>query len=198
MSIAVAYTRPAKVPGEFLDTMLQVRRDSRVREIARKKVSGSRLATTRNVLTRWFLDETRSSHLWWIDSDMSFQAEPVLTALLDAGQPIVAAHCRGMNEDGTTFPAALVREGERLRRITDKEMRGNRLQVFSVGMACTLIEREVLETLGTGIFWPYALLELFGQDCGEDTVFCHRAAEKGFAAYVLPGTKVGHVKEIVV
>jgi len=73
--------------------------------------------------------------------------------------------------------------------------------VAGLGCGFTLIKRKVLNDLadsrgGTARLWPYAET---GEEegFGEDLTFGLRAKELGFDSWLVPASKVGHIKEVV-
>lgn len=65
------------------------------------------------------------------------------------------------------------------------------VEVAAVGMACTLIDCNVLKALPPPWFLPEGKL-------GEDMIFCKRASDKGFKSYCDTTMVVGHVGEKVI
>lgn len=64
--------------------------------------------------------------------------------------------------------------------------------VGMVGAGFTLIHRDVFGALGEDAFSALSPIH------GEDVSFCWRAREAGFTPRLVPGSKPGHVKQVVV
>jgi hypothetical protein len=200
----MCYLHPGWVPHEFVESQLSVlrSRDDVIRVAAQ---SGPGIARNRNLLAGWFLQESKADWLLWVDSDMVFTAEH-LEALLAYEEPLIAAHALRVNPaDRTTAPAAVLRQadGSFLPVKCDPEYTG-KVAVDGVGMAFTLVHRDVYEAVGVATGHPHR--ERFAEPItaemkpflvGEDVSFCLHAAEKGYQPHLAQDVRVGHVKSAV-
>lgn len=170
--------------------------------------TGPLLSKARNTLLNYFLQGDYDYFLW-ADTDIEFDYEDlavlmqsnrdiagsVYLALDSKGEP-VCAHL--LEKDGSPgvyadVPLSLCYE--------DDGAPKEEVRVSGLGCGFTLIKREVIQRLadqkgGIKRLWPYAET---GEDegFGEDLTFGLRAAEMGFDSYLIPKSKVGHIKEIV-
>lgn len=195
VTVAIATVCPGLVTLEYHQSVLGLRSDPRVGPIAALR-SRANISEQRNELVRWFLS-TDADHLWFLDADMQVDSD-TLTALLAADVPIAMALTFGVNEGGSTFPVGKAYGEEGIRSLTMHDLYRDVVEVWAVGMGCTLVKREVLRELGVGIFWPFQETELHGQAVSEDVAFSRRAWTKGFTSYIVTGTVAGHVKSVVI
>ena len=173
--------------------------------------TGPLLSRARNRLVQQFLEGTYDYFLW-TDTDITFAYED-LALLMQLDKDIAGSVY--LTLDGQDQPTVAhleldpeAEEGSpRYRDVpvhSCYDENSNPKEPFVVsGLGCgfTLIKREVLVALavshgGTARLWPYAET---GEEegFGEDLTFCLRAAELGFESWVVPASKVGHTKEIV-
>lgn len=215
MRITIGYLHDGTVRAEFMDSVMgTVRRKRGVEWHMVSMRSGADITRKRNALFRHVAESPPvPDYLWWLDSDMvvPFDAADYLTADRYDENTIVAGLSCIVNEDMTKRPAFRVwsRDRQALFPGTWHDVRkaqedGAAIEVAAVGMACTLIPRNVLEKMAgpTEDLWPYAELtwpEVMGRGTTEDDVtFCLRADGLGFKVMVDPDVVVGHVKDAVV
>ena len=207
-TIFLGYCRP-RSPGvihaRFLDSMLElIARSSGKFGIRPTAIeTGPLLSRARNSLLSAFLDTTDDFFLW-VDSDIIFGIED-LEALLSLNFPIAGSVYYTLDQQGIPVCAHLDelkdQPGEYksvdLSRLYDAESKPMDPFVISgLGMGFTLIKREVIEALAPiKRLWPFAETDI-DHGYGEDLTFCLRAKEKGFLSYIVPQSKVGHIKEI--
>lgn len=200
----MCYLHPGWVPHEFVESQLSVlrSRDDIIRVAAQ---SGPGIARNRNLLAGWFLQESDAEWLLWVDSDMVFTAEH-LEKLLNANEPLIAAHALRVNPaTRETAPAAVNRQPDgSFTPVKVREGARGVIGVDGVGMAFTLVHRDVYESVGAETGHPHR--ERFAEPItsemkpflvGEDVAFCLSAQEKGFAPMLHQGVRVGHVKSAV-
>jgi GT2 family glycosyltransferase len=196
----MAYLHPGWVPHEFVESQLDVlrSRDDVIRVAAQ---SGPGIARNRNLVAGWFINSD-ADWLLWVDSDMVFTADDV-KALLATEEPLIAAHALRVNTtDHSTAPAAVKRLEDGTFepvKVDDQEWYPHEfIPVAGVGMAFTLIHRDVYEAVGVAQGHPHR--ERFTEDgvlVGEDVGFCLFAKEKGYQPKLAPGVRVGHVKAAI-
>lgn len=176
--------------------------------------SGPFLVKARNELLKHFLMKSTADYAWFIDTDQHVDLD-VLPKLLDAGKDVISPVVYGMVEGERFLPfhfntgvevsddGELTGRQKMLRNVDATELEsspGNLLQVYSVGMACTLIKREVVEKLGIDVprMWPFGHESYQDQLLGEDVTFCHRANEAGFKVWVRKDARIGHWKHFLI
>lgn len=210
-TIFVGYVRP-RFPGmvyaRFSDSLWALAAASSglygMRPIAME--SGPLLSRARNNLLRYFLDETDDEYFLSVDTDIIFYPSDLL-ALLAADKPIcgsiyltldeqeekVCAHLDEVSGDAGTYKDVSL---ERL--VSPEGTPEPPFEISGLGMGFTLIKREVIQELSPiKALWPFAESDE-EHGYGEDLTFCLRAKDKGFSSWIIPQTKVGHIKAIVI
>ena len=171
--------------------------------------TGPLLSKARNVLLGYFM-EGDYDYFLWADTDIEFDwqdlavlmqsnrdiAGSVYLTLDSSGEPVCAHLLEKEGSPGVyaDVPLSLCYEDDG----TPKE----EVRVSGLGCGFTLIKRNVIQALsdqkgGIKRLWPYAET---GEDegFGEDLTFGLRAAEIGFDSYLIPKSKVAHIKEIAI
>ena len=174
--------------------------------------SGPLLSRARNLLVQQFLEGDYDYFLWtdtdiiytWDDLAVLLQSDKdiagsVYLTLDGQNQPVVAHLQEDLGGDDG--------ERKRYRDVPLSDCYGDDSSpkepfvVAGLGCGFTLIKREVLVALaeshgGTARLWPYAET---GEEegFGEDLTFGLRAAELGYNSWLVPASRVGHIKEIV-
>lgn len=125
------------------------------------------------------------SHLFFVDSDMSFPGD-TLERLLEQDKDVIGAPYNYRFLPLTTTVKFL---GEN-KELVKKEMPKETFEVYAVGMGCTLIKMSILEKLNK----PYFLIKRSMADIEftEDVYFCEKAREAGFSIWCDPKIKVEH------
>ena len=189
INVAIGYVHQGTLRAEFVESLFKVTQSTDIVRIA--KDCGALISRGRNEVVRAFLNQTDCTHLWFVDTDMVFDATH-LHRLAQADRPIVSALYYGIHQNGERFPVAHhIHEG----RIVRARPKGNIAEVDAVGMGCCLIKREVLEALNEPE--PYAFFQETtwnDQPVGEDVTFCLRAQRAGHKSYVATKVRAGHVK----
>jgi hypothetical protein len=166
-------------------------------------VSGcSVVSRVRNIIANEFL-ESQAEHLLMIDSDMTFNADDIFRMLAwSQTKPIVAAVGVARKKEKVYFSSLDQDEDNNI--IMD---RMGLVKVKRVGTGFIMIQRKVFETMRDAHpEWKYMdqntgkMLQSFFDFkstpegyVGEDYVFCDRAHEHGFTAWVDPTIKLGHM-----
>jgi len=166
-------------------------------------VSGcSVVSRVRNIIANEFL-ESQAEHLLMIDSDMTFNADDIFRILAwSQTKPIVAAVGVARKKEKVYFSSLDQDEDNNI--IMD---RMGLVKVKRVGTGFIMIQRKVFEVMRDAHpEWKYMdqntgkVLQSFFDFkstpdgyVGEDYVFCDRAHEHGFTAWVDPTIKLGHM-----
>ena len=163
----------------------------------------------RSRIAKVFLKRPESTHLCYVDSDNVLPTEAFL-ALAQRDLPIVGATYFGRRMS----PEVIARNWTDVKRhrskTVSKQVRElilehelpvvNRpqyiegaplLKVDVIGFGCTMIKREVLETLSDKCDYMFGG---HGQDIGEDVSFCAHAQDAGYEIYLDLGVQLGHLK----
>lgn len=176
--------------------------------------TGPLLSRARNRLVQQFLEGTYDYFLW-TDTDITFQYEDLAALLLadkdiagsvyftldSSGEPVVAHLEERAQEEGDDSKGPVYQDVPISKCYGDDGSPAEPFVVSGLGCGFTLIKREVMDALasshgGTARLWPYAET---GEEegYGEDLTFCLRAKEMGFDSWLVPASRVGHTKEIV-
>jgi hypothetical protein len=181
------------------------------------KTSGPYIAMARNEIVESFLRDRFAHWLLFLDNDVIFPRNTIqeLLSLADPEEcPILGGlYLTPLNRDPehpkmVEFLPTWTHDGGWERAIvTSVDFREPLMELHSCGMGCTLIHRNVLETMREKhepITDPW---KWFGHDllaaghngtglarCGEDITFSVRARQLGFKIYGTPNVRCGHVK----
>lgn len=171
--------------------------------------TGPLLSRARNQLVQQFL-EGDYDYFLWTDTDIEF-GWPDLSLLLLTDKDIAGSVYFALNGEGEPVVAHLQEKADEPRVYEavpfsscygDDSSPKEPFTVAGLGCGFTLIKREVLVALaesrgGTARLWPYAET---GEEegYGEDLTFCLRAKEMGFESWLVPASRVGHIKEITI
>ena len=171
--------------------------------IQMSNVSGcSVVSRVRNIIVDEFL-ESQAEHLLMIDSDMTFNADDIFRMLAwSQTKPIVAGVGVARKKEKVYFSSLDQDEDNNI--IMD---RMGLVKVKRVGTGFIMIQRKVFEVMRDAHpEWKYMdqntgkMLQSFFDFkstpdgyVGEDYVFCDRAHEHGFTAWVDPTIKLGHM-----
>lgn len=150
----------------------------------------------RNALVEMFLKEKDASHLLFIDSDTTFQPSALRT-LYDDDVDIVSGLSvkRSMPCEPT---GGLKMEGSEVLAgfLTGFEKFDGPVEMEAVGMAFTLIKREVFETMEKPWFYSKYLPGL--KDLmSEDWSFCMNAKKAGFKVFMDTSVILGHIGKYI-
>lgn len=159
--------------------------------------SGVSIAKHRNRSAALFLNSPCD---YWLSLDADACFDPAaVTQLLKHNVPIVGGHAMGMDYGKEVLFSAVLgfNPDGSIGRIPAGE---GLTKVAAVGMHFTLVRRDVCEALGVRVGWPFAESMLANNDgkeqhLGEDSTFCMRAGEHGFATYIDFDCPIGHIKQ---
>lgn len=147
-----------------------------------KRIPGNQIPANRNRCVR----EMWGEWVLFIDSDNVPDRE-ALPRLLARNVPIVGAK---VAERWSPFPIAATTLDEPCRKYTIATVpKMGLIQVRTVGMACTLIQREVFDAIEPPWFQGGQISPEFLQ---EDTHFCLRAGKVGIDVYLDCDVQAGH------
>lgn len=130
--------------------------------------------------------ERQATHLLWLDTDMTFPADTALR-LARHNRPIVACNCV-MRDPRLLFTAK--RDGRRIE--TNAQSTGLE-RVDAVGPAVMLMRTDVIAGLDRP--WFVHGRNDFGEDIGEDVMFCRRLRAVGQDIYIDHdlSKEIGHI-----
>ena len=156
---------------------------------------GTPLDVCRNMLCQNFLNDSRFTHLFFIDSDIVFE-EPsnpneAINQLLSCDVPIVSGLYRARKKEGFFYAAWIKNQNcdDKLAFTAITEWTGNFIRVDVCGAGCLLIRREVLEKLPLPFFeWD----NITGIP-SEDFYFNLKAKEHGFDTFVFTDVHCSHI-----
>jgi hypothetical protein len=173
-----------------------------------------KIAECRNLAAKAFLDHTEAEWLFWVDTDMGFEAD-ALERLLEAAHPdtapVVGGLCFANMEAGydgmggyrfkvvpTMYRIGHTQDGHGSFCEYGPYLDDTACQVAATGSAFILIHRTVLEKVRAehGEHWYHQLADETGQVVGEDLSFCLRAGAMGIPMFVHTGVKTTHHKEV--
>lgn len=144
--------------------------------------SGTLVHVARDKLTKHALGG-KFTHVLWLDADMVFN-EDLLEDMMFVGKPMVTGIAVMRREPHLSCLFKSIDRVDRF-RIYPK----GPFQVDGCGMACVLVETEVLrkvwDTYGT-CFMPMMSL-------GEDLAFCKRVKAQGYEIWSDSGLRIGHI-----
>ncbi|MDO8538426.1 MAG: hypothetical protein Q7S21_06075 [archaeon] len=153
-------------------------------------VDSTVVSQARNVLIETFL-KTDADYLLFLDSDMIVSA-PQIHAMVSADKDVISAlaFSRGKN----CIPSFRIKQNND--HFPVKNYPENALiEVSSVGMACCLIKRKVIEELiakkKDGILFDIKLKSV-GMALGEDIYFCDLLTKQGYKIFVHTGIVAQH------
>lgn len=144
---------------------------------------GYEIAAQRNVAVR----QMQGNWLLFVDSDMA-PLDDTLERLLAHRRPVIGA----VMIDRHSLMICTTKTFEPTVRYDLSEVRPERgaMAVLATGTGCLLVHRRVFDAMHD----PWFTCGQLVLDCiTEDTEFCIRAAEAGFATYLACDVRVGHV-----
>lgn len=215
--VVVAYPRRNDVSGRFM-ACFDMMRQHDFMGTQRIAVGGGHIpvqtsivAQARNEIVRVFLEQHDADWLWFIDTDMTFEAD-ILDRLVQSAhpelRPILGALCFSLQQGVRAVPTLYVfRDDGKVGNMSDYTP--NSVMRVMTGTGCLLIHRTVFEKMrdaqnpdGSLKFpKPYEWFKdtsFGGIPVGEDITFAIRAEALGIPVHVDTAIKCGHEKSFVV
>ena len=219
-TVQLAYLHSSRVSHSWHDSIRKLREYDRTHggflreQELNIRAHPIKIAECRNLAAKAFLDHTEAEWLFWVDTDMGFEAD-ALERLLQAADPdtapVVGALCFANMEAGydgmggyrfkivpTMYRIGYTQDGHGSFCEYGPYPADTACQVAATGSACIVIHRTVLEKVRAehGDHWYHQLADETGQVVGEDLSFCLRAGAMGIPMFVHTGVKTTHHKEI--
>ncbi|MAP64040.1 MAG: hypothetical protein CMH34_09930 [Microbacterium sp.] len=217
-SVVAAWVHPTQVDASFMHSMLHVigaemLGPQRLMQWIPTRCGSNGLIAARNETAAAFLAGD-AEWLWWVDTDMGFEANALDQLLASAdptSRPVVGGLCfaqmerepDGMGGFRTEVVPALYQWHEasdgRSGFVAWREYpRDTLAEVAATGSAFVLIHRSVFERVaekfGAGSWYERMVNPATGQLLGEDLSFCARARMVGVPIHVHTGIKTTHRK----
>lgn len=232
VSFSVANINPGVIRTEFMLSMMQLIEKERALGIAHNdservvrfdkfyaQFSGPYLDDSRNRCVQWFYNETESDYLFFIDSDIGFDANQVFELIRVAAEHHVTI-LSGVyyNQFRDELKALIYEWGDPALNGLDVSTLDPAAQdlipfapivlaglypqtkphpIDACGAGFFAVHRSVFTDMSTVYFLPtpfFAENNLGGIHMGEDLTFCVRAKAIGHQPYVLPSIEVDHYK----
>jgi len=200
----IAYLHPGTVHTVFADSLTET-----IRAYPKTKalpMSAKRLVLNKNVATNWWLNNSTTDWLLWIDQDMGWEPEDIqhlLDTAEEKGPAVISALCFGyMN--GQIYPGFFVeRDGNRLKAVVNQYMQYPKDEAFEVdgtGGGFMLLHRNIFQAMYNephleGYPYFYAQMEN-GKPHGYAQFFCKLATDLGFKIWIEPRAEVKHHQDI--
>ena len=220
-AVTLAYLHPDEVSHSFHVSLVNSvmadlsgpRRLQRGRYIAQFGAGQMTHARARNKVVEAFLDEYDSPWLWWVDSDMGWEASALETLLSVAdpeGRPIVGGLCFGHDPMGDDkMSGRQYRLFPTIYAYDERPGQGGFvpqyayppetvIRCWGTGSAMIVIHRSVFERIRErwGDVWYDHLPTPEGKGIfGEDLSFCIRAQALDIPVHVHTGVKTNHLKQ---
>ncbi|MFO0944850.1 MAG: hypothetical protein U1D30_02720 [Planctomycetota bacterium] len=169
------------------------------------------LVLARHALVKEFLSDRDRTHLLFVDSDMGLPADTVDrllrldTAIACLPCPILAPSPQGTSNTGPSIttniwqlasPAGMPAERHLVRRLDPDDFPPKPFRCYGTGLACCLIQREVLEAMRPPLFSLTFREDHSELLVGEDAAFFNLARNAGYEIVVDPSAICDHFKEI--
>lgn len=151
---------------------------------------GCLIHQNRENIAREFLNSD-ATHLLFIDSDILFQTQDIIT-LLERNKDIIGAHYNMKVQP----PISTVKVHDKNGVDISKKTLDGLLEVYAVATGFMLIKRKVFETLPHPWF-SYRQDDQGNTVVGEDIWLCEKAREKGFKIYCDPSIKIKHIGDFL-
>lgn len=219
-TVTAAWVHGAEVAYSWHDSMLKLvfgdmgnqGRIIRGGNIAVRYGTGG-ISTARNKVVGEFLDRDHP-WLWWIDTDMGFDAmtvENLLAAADPVDRPVMGGLCFANREERTddmggfvTLPMPTVYQWHQVDEDTGGFIpwvdypRDEVAQVAGTGAACILIHRSVFERIrdAEGDSWYTPMTHPSMGEMSEDLSFCLRLHRYGIPIHAHTGVRTTHLKPV--
>jgi GT2 family glycosyltransferase len=199
VTFSIGYIHPGVVHHPFLLSLLRAMEHPQFAHRIAVCTSGL-LASARNDIVEAFLG-TDSDYLWFVDSDMVFNAD-YFDDLAAHDKGVCGALYYSLHKDMSyKFPVVIEDKAGKLTRAEGDLNKLGLVEVAGIGMGCCLIRREVFEAIAKTHNSPLVWFQetVRGDDAiGEDTEFCLRAKEAGFPCFIDTNLIAGHLKTVIV
>lgn len=164
-------------------------------EIVRQPSYREQTTFARNKISNDLINKADVDYVLFVDDDMTF-APDLLVKLLSRDIDIVSAltfirrpphepSMYNLNNDGTSYDPIFIWHPKAL------------VKCDAVGMAATLIKREVFETLRP-VSQLHKGLHGFFEGYAEDLNFCRKATDNGHPVYCDTSLLVGHITQSII
>jgi hypothetical protein len=187
-TIAVGVPSGFNIPIVFMATYPRAVRGY-IKKCTLLNIRGTNTVTARNKIVYQFLANKDYTHLFFMDSDMTFP-EYTLKRLLERNCDIVGGFYLRKRKNFTSTSFVLgARPGGKYVTHNHNDFR----EVEGVGTGCLLIRRKVLEDIPC----PWFEYKWTGDDDGhmftEDLIFCEKAKARGYKIFCDGTIQCGHI-----
>ena len=188
MKLLIAIPTMDNVPVEFMKSLLalcqRLTADGVCYDVAIE--SGTLVYMARDRLASKAVNE-KYTHTLWLDSDMVF-SDSIFEDLQFSGKKFVSGIAHGRRKP---FLSCLFKSLDlnTLERWELKDYPSDTFKVAGCGMACVLIETEIMEK----VFLKCNTCFMPMLSYGEDLSFCKRAVSCGYDIYAEPTVRLGHI-----
>jgi GT2 family glycosyltransferase len=151
-----------------------------------------------------FRAKDRYSHILFLDADMVWPTDVLSKMLAHHDQGIVSGlyHLKAGDYAPVAMGNGVVLEGSSVTNYyhdRDYHETGDSLRAQEVvGMGCTLIPLAVFDAIGPRPWFAYELDDEGWPRVSEDVPFCRKARDAGYAIWLDPSVKCGHVTTQVI
>lgn len=162
-----------------------------------KMCRGLPLNVARDELVRLALEDSKVTHLLWVDTDNIAESpndiNEALKALYQCNVPIVSGLYRAKQREGFSYAAWIdAKLSDRIGFVAIDQWSGNFIKVDTIGFGFCLIKREVFEKMPKPWF-PWSV-----PSPSEDFNFCINARKMGYDINVLTDVKIGHIGQLYI
>jgi len=182
--VLIAIPSGDMVHARFVTSLINMLASSRDCEILYCNQISSRIADNRNELVK-FAQKANCTHILFIDADMTFPANGLITLLAHDRDIVGATTCK--RQEGDESPIGLVAHSED--EITNKRL----TEMAVMGFPFMLVKTDVFARLGVPYFAePF---DAEGNLIPEDTFFCEHARAAGYSIWcdIELSARMGHL-----
>lgn len=193
MKLLIAIPCMDTVPVAFMQSLLKLTQkltaDGVDYEVAIE--SGTLVYMARDRLAGKAVNQ-RFTHVLWLDSDMVFEPE-IVEDLQFCGKDFVTGIAHGRRKP---FVSCLFKSIDlsHLELWQLKDYPKEAFQVAGCGMACVLINTEIIKAVMINNGTAFNPIPQYG----EDLSFCKRATDLGYKIYAEPTVRLGHIAHIAI
>lgn len=187
MKLLIAIPTHDEIPVAFVECLMKL--ENRLRKdgiwFETKFNAGTLVYIARDKLANHAIDNG-FTHVLWLDADMIFK-DSIVDDLMFSGRPFVTGICHARRPP---YMSCMFKSLETLERF--EEYPHDTFEIGACGMACVLMETNILESVRTAFqtcFLPTMKL-------GEDLAFCDRAKFLGHRIYAEPTAQIGHIAKV--